>query len=118
MAHYVKFEVYLPTKFKDSAGSEKSIEDKEIKDFCEKIRNKFGGYTESNPVTTPPFKGWWLSKDVIHIDFLIFIFTLVKLEDENKAKEFFEDWKRMLEARFNQEIILISFYPIQILGGL
>ena len=83
MAHYVKFEVYLPTKFKDSTGSEKNVSDQEIEDFCEKIRNEFGGYTESNPVSTPPYKGWWVSKDVIYIDYL-----------------------------------LISFYPIQILGEL
>ena len=118
MAHYVKFEIYLPTKFKDSSGSEKSVSDQEIEDFCEKIRNDFGGYTESNPVSTPPYKGWWVSKDVIYIDYLISIFTLVELEDESNAKKFFEDWKRMLEKRLNQEFILISFYPIQILGEL
>jgi hypothetical protein len=118
VAHYVKFEVYLPTKFKDSTGSEKSVSDQDIEDFCEKIRNKFGGYTESNPVATPPFKGWWVSKDVIYIDFLIFIFTFVKLEHQNEAKQFFENWKFELEQRLNQEFILISFYPIQILGEL
>jgi hypothetical protein len=118
VAHYIKFEIYLPTKFKDSTGSEKNISEYEIEDFCEKIRNEFNGYTESNPVTTPPFKGWWVSKAVVHIDYLNSIFTLIKLEDESKAKKFFEDWKYMLEQRFNQEFILISFYPIQVLGEL
>ena len=121
MVHYVKFEIYLPTKFKGSTGSEKTISDSEIDDFCENIRNKFSGYTESNPVSTPPYKGWWVSKDVDvtpYIDFLITIFTLVKLEYEGEAKKFFEEWKQTLEKRLNQELILISFYPIQILGEL
>ncbi len=118
MAHYVKFEVLLPTTFIDSVGSKKSIPLKEVEEFCENIRNEFGGYTESNPVSAPPFKGWWVSKDIVSIDFLISVFTLVKLEDENRAKKFFEDWKHKLEKSLSQEFILITFYPIQILGEL
>lgn len=118
MAHYVRFDIYLPTRFKDSTGTEKTISDQEIEDFCENIRNRFGGYTESNPVATPPFRGWWISKDIVYIDYLISIFTLVKLEDQDKAKGFFEDWKQTLEGRLNQEFILISYYPLQILGEL
>ncbi len=68
--------------------------------------------------STPPYKGWWVSKGITNIDFLVYIFTLVKLEDENKAKKFFEDWKKRLEKALNQEVILICFYPIQILGEL
>ena len=118
MAHYVRFEVYLPTRFKDATGLEKSITDQEIGEFCEKVRALFGGYTESSPVATPPFKGWWVTKGAPVVDFLIFIFTLVKLEREEEAKKFFEKWKRTLEERLSQEVILITFYPIQILGDI
>ncbi|MBI5044253.1 MAG: hypothetical protein HZC10_10600 [Nitrospirae bacterium] len=118
MAHYVKFEVYLPTKFWDSTGLEKTISDSEIDDFCEDILKKFKGYTESNPVSAPPYKGYWASKGVTYEDYPIFIFTLVKLEHESNAKKFFKEWKQKLEGRLNQELLLISFYPIQILGEL
>jgi len=79
---------------------------------------KFGGYTESNPVSAPPFRGWWFSNGITHIDYPICIFTLVKLEEENDAQKFFLEWKSTLEKRLHQEVILICFYPIQILGKL
>lgn len=118
MAHYIRFDTYLPTRFKDSTGVEKSVSDEEIEGFCLDIRNRFGGYTESNPAAAPPFKGWWISKDITYTDYPILIFTLVRLEKENEAKKFFDEWKTKLEKKLNQEFILICFFPIQILGEL
>ncbi|MEK9201741.1 MAG: hypothetical protein AAB944_02110, partial [Patescibacteria group bacterium] len=104
MGHYLKFEIYVPTKFK-VRRSEKTISDRDLTDFCKITRNRFGGLTQSNPSLAPPLKGWWIKKGII-IDYLFFITVLVELKDENSAQNYFEKWKFMLEKWFKQKFIL------------
>ena len=114
----MKFEVYLPTKFKDRGGEEHVVSDKEVLDFCGELKKNFGGYTESNPVAAPPFRGWWIEQGIEYHDYPVSIFTLVEMDKEPKAIEFFEKWKAGLEKRFNQKVILICFHPIKVFGNL
>ncbi|MCS6863224.1 MAG: hypothetical protein NZT92_23195 [Abditibacteriales bacterium] len=40
------------------------------------------------------------------------------LRDQAKAIRDFNRWKQQLEKHYNQQIILVMFHPIQILGDL
>jgi len=54
----------------------------------------------------------------VEIDELTLVMVLVPSRDQQKALRDFTRWKRQLEQRYNQQIILVMFYPVQILGDL
>ncbi len=118
MGHYVKFEVFLPTKYKDSRGSPIEVDSSEIRELGAALLEKFGGFTETNPVKAPPFRGWWKSKYGIDVDLLISMFVFVPQDQYDEALRFFEERKDSLEAKYYQQFVLITFSPIQVIGQL
>lgn len=117
MAHYLRFEVYVPVEYKDSKGEHHSIDRDELRNFANETIQRFRGLTETNPVQAPPFRGWWKSTDIV-VDLLIQMFVLVPQREQDEAVAFFTDWKARLEKQFYQEFILITFSPLQTIGQL
>ena len=128
MAHYTRFEIYLPltyTKIEvdpnsgEELSSRCSLDEALVREFVEEAVKRYGGLTQVNPLASPAFKGFWRSnKDRrrIEIDFLTYLFGLVRIEDAEKARRFFEKWKREFEKEENQEVVLVVHYPVQTIG--
>lgn len=115
MAHYIRYEVYLPIRYRDSkTGAMKSVEPYEIAHFLETVAEKYGGYTQSNPVAAPPFRGFWKGD----IDELVFAFILVPSSKADTSLADFTRWKSELERKYRQELILIIHFPVQVIGEL
>ena len=51
-----------------------------------------------------------------HIDFMVSIIAFVKLEDSGEALKFFAKWKKKLEKQLQEDIILIYYHSISIMG--
>src|SRR5437588_11854447 len=92
----VRFEVYIPAFYKtielgaDSGESRTvvhSVDRRLLRRFETETVERYHGLTQSNPVASPPYKGYW-KKDIttpVEIDFLTVTSLLVKLTDENDA---------------------------------
>jgi hypothetical protein len=127
MAHYTRFEIYLPITYirlevdPESGGqlvTHHSLDEKLVRDFIEEAVRKYGGLTQANPLAPPLYKGLWRSKgrNRIEIDFLTYLFGLVQIDESDKARRFFEKWKRDFEREENQELVLVIHYPVQTIG--
>lgn len=126
MAHYIRFEVYLPTSYKiesQTAGARKRYEIHALSpalllEFLESTRGMLEGITEANPMGPAPFKGWWQKKNrkTILIDRLTYVFGLAKDYEAEKALDFFTAWKEKLELDLSQQEILVLYYPVQTIG--
>jgi hypothetical protein len=119
MAYYLRFEVLVPIEYTDLAtGERRSVPHRELYQFCARIYKVYGGLTEANPIAPPPFRGYWRDEGKVEVDELTCITVLVPSRDQQKALRDFTRWKRQLEKRYNQQIILVMYYPVQILGDL
>jgi hypothetical protein len=127
MAHYTRFEIYLPITYAklqaDPDSGEQvlirhSLDETLVGKFIEESVKEYGGMTQGNPVAPPLYKGWWRNNDgkKIEIDFLTYLFGLVRIEESEKAQRFFEKWKKEFEKEENQEIVLVVYYPVQTIG--
>ena len=126
MAHYTRFEIYLPVLYRittQSSGGNKvsrvrALPDPLLREFIDAIRRRFEGLTQSDPMGPAPFKGWWQKKNrkTVHIDRLTYVFGLVKLHESEEAIEFFKEWKRRLELSLDQQEILVTYFPVQTIG--
>lgn len=114
MAHYIRYEMYVPTRYRDASGRVVSVETKDITNLLESIAQKYGGFTQSNPVSAPPLRGYWQGET----DEMNFIVVLVPSSlFENSLAEF-TIWKEDLEKKYNQEFVLVMYNPVQIIGEL
>jgi hypothetical protein len=109
----------VPAEYVDRAtGERRFVSPGEIYQFCNRMRRAYGGYTQANPIAPPLFRGYWEDAGRVEIDELTLVMVLVPSRDQQKALRDFTRWKRQLEQRYNQQIILVMFYPVQILGDL
>lgn len=118
MAHYIRYEIYLPVRYKDEAGNSRSIEVEDYWDFFAEVRQKYGGYTQSNPTGFPPYRGYWESEGAIEVDELLYFMVLVRSSELDTSLEDFTRWKTHLEIRYNQKLVLVTYFPVQIIGEL
>lgn len=122
-AHYVRFETYIPQQFfaKDDQGKRKlfTTDPILIEEFLGEIVERYGGATQANPFGASPYKGLWKGSadSPIAFDYLTYVFGLVRQDQADDATGFFNKWKGRLEEKFNQEIILVVYFPVQVLGG-
>jgi hypothetical protein len=115
MAHYIRYEVYLPVRYHDPGSrTVRSIEPTELTEFLDVVAQKYHGYTQANPMTAPPFRGVWEGE----VDELIFAFVLVPSSDADTSLADFTRWKSELEQRYHQQIVLVIYFPVQIIGGI
>lgn len=125
MAHYVRFEVYLPTSYKvtTETGTKRkyathALSAELLLEFVSATRKTLEGVTEVNPMGPAPFKGWWQKKNrkTIVIDRLTYVFGLAKDYEAEKALGFFTEWKKNLESSLQQQEILVMYFPVQTIG--
>lgn len=82
------------------------------------MRKAYGGVTLSNPAGPPPLRGYWEDKGRVEIDELMAIMVLVPLSQQQRAVRDFTRWRRQLEHRYHQKIVLVMYHPVEVLGEL
>ena len=126
MADYIRFEVYIPRVYAaDSDGADRqdaavySLDPDLIRAFIEETIDRYGGVMEANPHAPTPYKGWWHStrEDKIVVDSLTYLIILVRIDQADAALDYFSGWKERLEAATHQDVILVTYTPVQVLGG-
>lgn len=127
MAHYTRFEVYVPIVFTTreldpTTGASRpirhSLPDDLIAQFITETVRIYGGITQANPIAPASYKGWWQSGrgGPIEIDYLTILFGLVKIHESDQAGEYFSRWKSQLEKDTHQEVILVIYHAVQTIG--
>lgn len=127
MAHYVRFEIYIPVVYTSTEHDPHTGESREVKHsldeqlvsrFIHEACRKFHGLTQGNPLAPALYKGWWKAdrSSPLVVDYLTFAFGLVRLDQGEEAIRFFGDWKRRIEGGHNQDVILLIYYPVQTIG--
>ncbi|SRR6266446_1050191 len=127
MAQYVRFEIYLPVAFtkktRDSVTEVESsivqmLDSRLLAAFITEARGNYIGITQANPLATAAFKGWWQPNPdkPADVDYLTFLFGLVRIDQADDAQKFFDGWKSKFEKELQQQMVLVLFYPIQTIG--
>ena len=127
MAPYTRFEIYIPVvytakEYDQPSGTERlvthSLDSQLIQLFINEVTERFHGVTQANPVAPTPYKGWWQAgpKRQLEVDFLTFLFGLVRIDESEVAQKLFERWKQQFESGLHQDVILVLFYPVQTIG--
>lgn len=119
MAHYVRFEIYIPVVFSKVPGGPKyALDELLVSQFIAETIGKYHGVTQSNPTSPTPYKGWWKENrgSPTDIDYLTLLFGLVRVDEGDDAKEHFARWKELIEGAENQKYVLVIFYPVQTIG--
>ncbi len=126
MAHYVRFEIYIPVAYKvkepDPIGHKlrevtHALDDQLIARFIKNTCDNYEGITQAHPLAPPLYAGWWKKKGKpLAIDHLTFLFGLVRIDQSLPARKFFETWKQRIEGEEHQDLILLVFYPVQTIG--
>ena|SRR5229473_2062988 len=127
MAHYTRFEIYIPVVYKvekqdPNTGKKRKVvhalKDELVQDFIDATKNKYKGITQANPLAPALFKGWWQSKfnRTAEIDYLTYLFGLIKIHEADEALEFFTEWKQKFESSLVQDEILVIYFPVQTIG--
>ena len=94
MAHYIKYEIFLPIDYTDQTTDKRCTLDRlSLRRFLVQTIQRYGGLTETNPVAAPPFKGYYLSRGRIETDRLITFMVLVPAEREEESLIYFTRWK-------------------------
>ena len=122
MAQYVRFEIYVPVVYtvrSDKEGPVRhALDDELLRDFINSAIDKYHGLTQANPLAPALYKGWWRSRPsaAIDVDYLTYLFGLVRIDESDDAKAFFAQWKQRFEVSTVQDVILLIFYPVQTIG--
>jgi hypothetical protein len=119
VAHYIRYEIFLPVEYTDRQTNERrSVDRSTLRAFTAEVVQKYGGYTEANPTAAPPYRGYYLSQENIAVDLLITLVVLVPASQDEESLDYFTQWKQRFESEYNHEVVLITYYPIQIIGEL
>lgn len=127
MAEYVRFDIYIPVVYQipvaDPVTGQTYLEDKFldrglVKRFIKACYKNFQGVTQANPDAPHAYRGVWQDQggSSVETDELTIIFVLVKAHHSRQALRFFENWKKALEQRTNQQVILITYYTVHTIG--
>jgi hypothetical protein len=90
-----------------------------VKRFITATRKRYQGITQVHPIAPTPYKGWWQERPgaPISIDQLTSLFCLVRLGLEEKGIRHFTRWKRIFEKSLDQDVILVTYFPVRIIGN-
>ncbi len=123
MAHYIRFEIYIPVLYttkRDGRDEKHALDESLLDEFIEDITTRFGGFTQANPLAPTLYEGWWVKdpteRPTIIIDHLTYLFGLVAIDQGNKARRLFTDWKNHFEKAMSQDVVLVVYYPVQTIG--
>jgi hypothetical protein len=127
-AEYIRFEIYIPVQYEitltneqtgDTRSITRALDMDEVKRFIAATGKRYQGITQANPIAPSPYKGWWQAspRAPISIDRLTYLFGLVRLGREEDAIRHFTRWKRKFEESLDQDVILVTYYPVRIIGN-
>ena len=128
MAQYNRFEVYLPVRYTVtetdvSTGRQRkrAVETNPatIAKFKREAVALFGGATHAHPMGHSPFLGMWSNEQgQIDVDDVTYLFVLVPAERFQEAIDFFDQWRLRFIEELNQDAVLITHWPVQIIGDI
>jgi hypothetical protein len=126
MAHYNRFEIYLPVRYRilrtDSVTGEQSASVRSLNSdqgdrFLREAVHHFGGATRAHPMGHPPYHGMWTDNEQeIVVDDITYLFVLVSADQFQDAITFFDGWRREFATGLNQDVVLITHWPVQTIG--
>lgn len=127
MAQYIRFEIYIPvvctTRERDSRSGlelikKHALDDIVLRQFIEEAIHTYEGLTQANPLAQALYKGWWRSREnaAIEVDYLTYLFGLIRIDQAAEAMAFFSEWKQRFEEETYQKVILLLYYPVQTIG--
>src|SRR5689334_5760430 len=117
MGQYVRFEIYIPVVYTSRVKSETTdeplqvrhaLDDELLRAFISDVIAQYHGLTQANPLSPALYKGWWRPRPgaSIVVDYLTYLFGLVRIDEFDEAKTFFARWKEHFEKSTEQDVIL------------
>ena len=126
VAHYNRFEVYLPTRYRivttdPSTGKRteavRALDSQQVDRFLREAVDRFGGATQAHPMGHPPYHGMWSDDErEIVVDDITYLFVLVSAEQFQDALVFFDGWRREFATGLHQDAVLVTHWPVQTIG--
>jgi hypothetical protein len=126
MAHYNRFEIYLPVRYRilrtdsvtgEQSESVRSLNSDQVDRFLREAVHRFGGATRAHPMGHPPYHGMWADNEQeIVVDDITYLFVLVSADQFQDAITFFDGWRREFATGLNQDVVLITHWPVQTIG--
>jgi hypothetical protein len=126
MAHYNRFEIYLPIRYRilrmdsvtgEQSESVRSLNSDQVDRFLREAVHRFGGATRAHPMGHPPYHGMWTDNEQeIVVDDITYLFVLVSADQFQDAITFFDGWRREFATGLNQDVVLITHWPVQTIG--
>ena len=95
-----------------------ALDPRVVLQFVNETISRYRGITQANPYAPAPFKGWF-QKDPstpTDIDYLTYLFGLVRIDQSDEAVEYFTAWKQRFEEATEQTIVLVIYYQVQTIG--
>lgn len=126
MAECVRFEFYIPTVYRISPregerpeNGSRELDPNLLDEFINGTIDRFGGVTQSSSIGPSPFKGHWRAHESAStsVDYLTFVFGLVRVDRQDEAVRYFGEWKERLERSTFQEAILVVYHSVHVLGN-
>lgn len=122
----IRFEVYVPTYYNEPSADDptgaatvvRHLDPSLLAQFSAETLASYQGVTQSNPASVSPFRGVWQPSPAgpAHVDHLVTLTCLVKQPDFDDALAHFQRWKARLERELRQDVVLVVFYGVQLLG--
>jgi hypothetical protein len=100
-----RFEILLPRQFND----QQPVPDELLADTLLELRRKFGVVSSETQI----IRGYWEHEGQSYPDELVRVF--VDVADSPENRQFFEEFKESLKARFCQIDIWLTTYPIELI---
>ncbi|HEU5115976.1 MAG TPA: hypothetical protein VFT74_04800, partial [Isosphaeraceae bacterium] len=115
MAHYNRFEIYLPVRYRilrtdsvtgEQSESVRSLNSDQVDRFLREAVHHFGGATRAHPMGHPPYHGMWADNEQeIVVDDITYLFVLVSADQFQDAITFFDGWRREFATGLNQDVV-------------
>jgi hypothetical protein len=100
-----RYEILLPLRYNDGS----TVPEELIADTLLEVRQRFGSVSSETQI----IRGYWQHEGEIYRDELVRIF--VDVLDLPETRQFFQDFKERMKARFQQLDIWMTTYPVEIL---
>lgn len=140
VAEYIRYEIYVPTlytteRINQATGSPfnetHELDNRLLQQFIQATLANFEGITQANPASVAPYKGWWQPRNTaesiesekadqsrkgIAVDYLTYLFGLVRIDRHDEAHQHFTDWKSRFEESLQQDVVLVTYHPVRTIG--
>jgi hypothetical protein len=102
------YDIYLPLRYNDGI----SVEREKFKEVEVTLLERFGGFTAVKREN--PLRGLWKGEAVVYEDEVV-VFSVIDFHPRRGGRRFFERYKEVLKANFQQEEVLITVQSLEVL---